>query len=338
VGARPLGAVGEADPLTASAPGFGIRRIVGILVSVLFPGLGHVVVGRTRRGVAWLVLEAAVLPATLLGLVLLEASGIAARPGLMLGLLLVAFLFALSLHVAAPLDLARLPVIQPPRLRTTVVTLAVAVVATTALGFTDDAIGRAALRSRYVQGSVLRANSMAPAVLSGDHLVANRFVYRLREPVRGDVVIFKYPLDEERDFLKRVIGLPGEDLYIEDRRIYLNCRPPEPGCQPIRDPWGYHGDRAAVGRGKLGPLRVPPGSYFVMGDNRDNSQDSREWGFVEKEHLVGKALFVYWSWRPDPDAPKWESPYVIPFIQFLVYYLTGWPTHIRWDRIGSALN
>lgn len=300
-----MGAAGEADPLTTAPSGFNARRGVGVVASLFFPGVGHLLVGRTRRGVAWLVAQAALLPTTLVVLFLVEASGLDVRPALMLGILLLAFLLAVSLHIAAPVDLARLPAREAPRARTTVLVLAIAAVASGALAVTEEEAARAALRGRYVEGFRLPGDSMAPAVLSGDRFVANRFVYRLREPTRGDVVIFNHQPGNHRASLTRVIAVPGEDLYIEDRRIYVNCRPPERGCQPISDPWGYHRDRAAGGRGKLGPLRVPPGSYFLMADNRDNSQDSRQWGFVKRDRLMGQAFLIYWSWDPEQERVRW---------------------------------
>jgi signal peptidase I len=302
-----VGAAGEADPLTAAPSRLTARRIAGIVLSVFVPGLGHVVAGRTRRGLAWLLLEAAAPPVTILGLVILEASGFEVRPALMLGLLLVALLFTLSLHVAAPLDLARLPAEPLPRLGRTLLALAVVGAAAIGLGLAEDAIGRVAFRSRYVQAFRQASGSMTPALLAGDRVLANRFVYRLREPLRGDVVVFAYPVDQQRAFLKRVIGLPGDDLYIDGRRIYVNCRPPAAGCEHIEDPWGYYdGKPTASGAGKFGPIRVPPGSYFVMGDNRDQSQDSRYWGFVKRDRVMGQAFLIYWSRDPELKGVRWE--------------------------------
>ena len=144
---------------------------------------------------------------------------------------------------------------------------------------------------------------MLPALLVGDHFLVNKFVYRLRDPARGEVVVFVYPLDEERDFIKRMIGLPGETVYLEARRIYVNCRPPAPACQPIRDPWGLWEERPGTGD-SVGRWEVPAGSYFVLGDNRNNSQDSRYWGFVKRDKIMGKAFIVYWS--ADSGGVRWE--------------------------------
>jgi len=174
------------------------------------------------------------------------------------------------------------------------------------------------IRTFVVQAFKIPSGSMIPTLLVGDHILVNKFVYRFRDPARGDVVVFKYPVDEHRDFIKRVIGLGGEDVYIKDRQVFVNCRPPEPTCQAIKEPWAYYEDRLGVGAETFGPVHVPPGSYFVMGDNRNNSQDSRYWGFVRSEKIKGEAFIIYWSWDSDrDDRALWER--------------------VRWGRLGRLI-
>jgi signal peptidase I len=174
------------------------------------------------------------------------------------------------------------------------------------------------IRTFVVQAFKIPSGSMIPTLLVGDHILVNKFLYRFRDPARGDVVVFKYPVDEHRDFIKRVIGVGGEDVYIKDRQIYVNCRPPDPRCQPIKDPWGYYEDRMGLGGETFGPVHVPPDSYFVMGDNRNNSQDSRYWGFVKRDKLKGQAFVIYWSWDGDrEDRALWER--------------------VRWGRLGKLI-
>ncbi len=175
------------------------------------------------------------------------------------------------------------------------------------------------IRTFVVQAFKIPSGSMIPTLLVGDHILVNKFIYRFRDPARGDVVVFKYPVDEHRDFIKRVIGVGGEDVYIKDRQIYVNCRPPEPSCLSIKDPWGYYEDRLGLGGESFGPVHVPPDSYFVMGDNRNNSQDSRYWGFVRKDKIKGQAFIIYWSWDGDrEDRALWER--------------------VRWGRLGKLIH
>ncbi len=175
------------------------------------------------------------------------------------------------------------------------------------------------IRTFVVQAFKIPSGSMIPTLLVGDHILVNKFIYRFRDPARGDVVVFKYPVDEHRDFIKRVIGVGGDDVYIKDRQIFINCRPPDPACHAIRDPWGYYEERMGLGQESFGPVHVPPGSYFVMGDNRNNSQDSRYWGFVSRDKIKGQAFVIYWSWDSDRDDKRpWER--------------------VRWSRLGKLIS
>ena len=175
------------------------------------------------------------------------------------------------------------------------------------------------IRTFVVQAFKIPSGSMIPTLLVGDHILVNKFLYRFRDPVRGDVVVFKYPVDESRDFIKRVMAVGGEDVYIKDRQIYVNCRPPEPTCRPLQDPWAYYEDRIGLSSETFGPVHVPAGSYFVMGDNRYNSQDSRYWGFVKVDKIKGKAFLVYWSWDSDrDDKALWQR--------------------VRWGRLGHLIH
>ena len=170
------------------------------------------------------------------------------------------------------------------------------------------------IRTFVVQAFKIPSGSMIPTLLVGDHILVNKFVYRFIDPKRGDVIVFKYPVDESRDFIKRIIAVGGEDLHIKDQKIYVNCKPPEPSCRPIDDPWGKWGD--GLGLSESTSVHVPPGSYFVMGDNRNNSQDSRYWGFVKREKLKGRAFLIYWSWDSEREA-LWER--------------------VRWSRLGKLI-
>jgi len=131
------------------------------------------------------------------------------------------------------------------------------------------------------------ASSMEPTLLVGDHFIVDTKTYKNEKPKRGDIIIFEYPKDPSKEFVKRVIGIEGEKIEIIRNKIYIND-------QLIDDPWGHF---AMPGSSieDYGPVRTPEGSLFVMGDNRDNSQDSRFWGFVNIEKVKGKALWLYWA-------------------------------------------
>jgi signal peptidase I len=166
------------------------------------------------------------------------------------------------------------------------------------------------MRTFVVQAFKIPTGSMEPNLLIGDHLLVNKFVFaptissveKAILPVtdirRGEIVVFKYPEDPERDFIKRVIGLSGETIELRDHQIHVDGRAiDEPYAHYLpRPPGTGAGDMTSDDvRERYGPVVVPAGSVFVMGDNRDNSQDSRYWGFLPKQNIKGKALMIYWS-------------------------------------------
>ena len=172
------------------------------------------------------------------------------------------------------------------------------------------------VRTWVVQAFKIPTGSMENNLLIGDHLLVNKFVFaptasaleRALMPVtdvrRGDIVVFKYPEDPERDFIKRVIGLPGETLELREKRVYINgTMLDEPYVHFLELPGAtaFHELTSFDVKTSYGPVTIPPGHLFVMGDNRDNSQDSRYWGFLPAPYVKGKALVVYWSY--DSEGP-----------------------------------
>jgi signal peptidase I len=165
------------------------------------------------------------------------------------------------------------------------------------------------VRTWVVQAFKIPTGSMENNLLIGDHLLVNKFVFGptasavdrallpVRDIRRGDIVVFKYPDEPERDFIKRVIGLPGDILELRAKKVYVNG-------QPLDEPYVHYLSPASAGgevtsldvRERYGPVKVPADQYFVMGDNRDNSQDSRYWGYLPRGHIKGKALMIYWSY------------------------------------------
>ncbi|MDH5526852.1 MAG: signal peptidase I [Nitrospirota bacterium] len=162
------------------------------------------------------------------------------------------------------------------------------------------------IRTYVVQAYKIPSGSMLETLQIGDHLLVNKFLYGtrlpfsdkrilpLRQPVRGDIIVFAYPEDESKDFIKRIIGLPGDTIEVVDKQVYING-------DPYTVPQEQHLDRGTIPaelqpRDFMAPVTVPPDSYFVMGDNRDHSLDSRFWGFVEMRQIHGKAVIIYWSW------------------------------------------
>jgi signal peptidase I len=175
------------------------------------------------------------------------------------------------------------------------------------------------IRTLIVQAFTIPSGSMMDTLLVGDYILVNKFLYgpelpltdyrlpALRHPDRGDIIVFKYPQDEKRDFIKRIVALPGEQVLIRGAQVVVNGKPlAEPYTKKIDSPLGHGGQPAYCGYAYgCEPTTVPADSYFVMGDNRDNSQDSRYWGFVKRDKIKGKAFLIYWSWDGDKHWLRW---------------------------------
>ena len=168
-----------------------------------------------------------------------------------------------------------------------------------------------------VQAYKIPTGSMENNLLIGDHLLVNKFVFAPTrtgledallpiDPIRrGDILVFKYPEDPNRDFVKRTIALPGETVELRNKVVYINGQPLD---EPyVRFLFGAEPDAGGIAdfdvRRNYGPVTVPADHYFMMGDNRDNSQDSRYWGFMPRSYVKGKALFVYFSFGEDSSGP-----------------------------------
>lgn len=178
------------------------------------------------------------------------------------------------------------------------------------------------IRAFIVQPFKIPSGSMIPTLLIGDQIFVTKFSYGVRMPVtndvliptgkpkRGDIVVFKFPLDPTKDYIKRVVAVENDVVQMRDRKIYINgAEMPDTHAHYTLDAALARFDEAKT---DFPATRVPPGKYFVMGDNRDNSNDSRYWGFVDFSDFRGRARVIYWSW----DWEKWR---------------------VRWDRIANLL-
>ena len=203
------------------------------------------------------------------------------------------------------------------------------------------------IRTFVVQAFKIPTGSMENSLLIGDHLLVNKFVFgpsktaleRALLPMgtieRDDVIVFKYPEEPERDFIKRVIGLPGDTLEVRDKKVHVNGQMlDEPFAHYIDAPPAPSEFREVTSfdvRERYGPVTVPPDRFFVMGDNRDNSEDSRYWGFLPRENIKGKALLIYWSFestREDNEATGARATLRRMGSVFVHFF-----TWTRWDRM-----
>ncbi|MFZ3065550.1 MAG: signal peptidase I [Nitrospirota bacterium] len=178
------------------------------------------------------------------------------------------------------------------------------------------------IRTFVIQAFKIPSGSMIPTLDIGDHILVSKFIYGIRipftdikildfkKPNRGDIIVFIYPEDEKKDFIKRVVGVPGDKIELKNKELYING-------EKLTEKYIIHQDphtkpKEYEPRDNTGPIIVPPDSLFVMGDNRDQSYDSRYWGFVKISKVKGRAFIIYWSWD-------------------------GKDTWVRWRRIGKII-
>jgi len=207
------------------------------------------------------------------------------------------------------------------------------------------------VRTFVLQAFKIPTGSMENNLLIGDHLLVNKFMYapttssleRAILPIgtirRGDVLVFKYPVEPDRDFIKRVIGLPGETLELKEKKIYINGKPlDEPYVHFLEEP-RRNSELSEVTssdvRENYGPVTVPPNQYFMMGDNRDNSADSRYWGFMPRDYVKGKALLIYWSYESEREDYEDES--ATATVKGMASVFMHFFTKTRWDRLGHLI-
>lgn len=198
-------------------------------------------------------------------------------------------------------------------------------------------------RTFLVQAYQIPTSSMERDLLVGDHILVNKFIFGggetggawlgQRTVRRGDVVVFRSPEDPSRDFIKRCVGLPGDHIEIVDKALRVNGRPiDESAYARHEDPQTYPRlpmlDDAFRLRDNFGPYDVPPGAYFCLGDNRDDSRDSRFWGPVPAANLKGRAWLIYWSYEGEPGEPAGLGEAVWRFVR----RAAGLLTHTRWRR------
>jgi len=205
------------------------------------------------------------------------------------------------------------------------------------------------IRAFVAQAYNIPSGSMKPTLLVGDFILVNKLVYRFSEPQRGDIVVFKYPIDPNIDFIKRIVALPGEEVEVRNNQVFINGKPlplievgrgEENGVRKviyqevlpegIKHKVQFYEDFPFSKR-DFGPVVVPPNHYFVMGDNRDNSEDSRYWGFLPRENIVGKAFVIYFS----GDVPPLQTTDVSIFTgikQLILAILNP-----RFERVGKPL-
>jgi signal peptidase I len=211
------------------------------------------------------------------------------------------------------------------------------------------------IKTSIVEAYKIPSGSMENTLLVGDFLLANKFVYGMKLPIPftdiklpaiedpkpGDIVIFKYPLNQKVNYIKRCIAVEGQTIEIRDKQVYVDGQlVPLPPHGKHVDPRiiPYFNDMSHGGmRDNMPPRVVPPGYLFMMGDNRDNSADSRFWGFLDKRLVMGRALMIHWSWAEDPNSPEINAADFFSYPKWIFYNIIHFPNRVRWGRLGDII-
>ena len=207
------------------------------------------------------------------------------------------------------------------------------------------------IRTGVVQAFYIPSSSMEDTLLVGDYLLANKFIYgvpvdvpltsislfrlpALKEPQPGDIVIFRSPQDEGRDLIKRCVAVGGQQVEIVNKVLYVDGEPvQDPPLTKYADRRLFPAERSS--RDNFGPYIVPKDHFFMMGDNRDNSQDSRYFRAVPKRLIKGKAMNIYWSWEPDTRGPYYRGLTSLPAV--VASFVWRLPSRVRYGRLGDVI-
>jgi signal peptidase I len=250
------------------------KPILALILSLLTPGLGQVYNGQFKKGISYLV--GFYLVYLVFSFLLLTFHG-------MIFYLIVTMGFFFFIVIGAFRRANKLKAITLKPFNKWYIYLMIFLLSNVAV----LPLLQWTVRNNIARAYKIPSSGMAPALLVGDRLIADMRSRKSQQLQRGDIIIFEFPKDPSKDFIKRVIGMEGEKVEIVKNKIYIDEK-------LLDDPWGHFMmPRSSIE--DYGPIRVPEGSLFVMGDNRDNSQDSRFWGFVKVEKVKGKALYLYWA-------------------------------------------
>lgn len=263
------------------------------LFSLIWPGLGQVYNGQGRKGLLILALPLLSIPGMIL---CLDGENIAPFLGAYV-------LLGLAYYAAAVWDaISTARKLREGRRLKKYNRVAVYIGIVT-LMFALNSVLSILVKNNYLKAYRIPAGSMKPALLIGDHILVDRRP-EARSPKRGELIVFEYPVDPEKDFIKRVVATGGDTVEIREKELLINN-------EPVHESYVIHNDPRILPIGKTkrdsyGPVTVPPDSYFVLGDNRDESYDSRFWGFVEKSRVKGTVTNIYWSWDSEKGSVRWS--------------------------------
>ncbi|MGA1871468.1 MAG: signal peptidase I [bacterium] len=245
---------------------------LAVFLSLILPGLGHIYIKRWFLGIVFVV-------STIILSIIIDATSLYLFFGTIFSLCV-----CCHAYIVTP--------VRKEISKNIILLLAIIFFASAFMGKYFAII----IKNNIVQAFKIPSGAMLDTLNIGDHLLANKFIYSIREPQRGDIIVFKFPGDKKKDYIKRLIGMPGDKLEIRNQHVYIND-------VLLDEPYAVHKDirKNIPQRDNFGPIIIPMNAYFMMGDNRDRSSDSRFWGLLKRELIEGKAYKIYWPsgrWGP----------------------------------------
>jgi signal peptidase I len=255
-------------------------------------GLGHVYAGEPTRGIIWFVIEKILVVVFSVLVIVVEPSAV---------FLLLAVLGSFAYTIFCAVDAARIAREKIEHYELAKYNRWFAYLGYFAvMSLLISSLMSTLIKTNLVEAYKIPSGAMIPTLLIGDHLLADKHVYKTSSPNRGDIIIFPYPEDPKRNFIKRLIAIEGDVVELRDGRLYLN------GSEQAETYLNKTDDVSVNSRGNYGPVTVPAGMLFFLGDNRERSMDSRVYGFVTRSSIKGKAISLYWSWDNENHKVRWD--------------------------------
>ncbi len=281
---------------------------LAVLLSFLVTGLGHIYVGKAKKGLFLYLGQAAILLVTI-PLVIFKTGIYTYLFALFIGVGYLIFCAIDALKTAREAKYSYVLL----KYNKWYIYLACYIMANIIIQPTVSHY----IKENSVKAYKIPSGAMLPTLQIGDHILVNRYIYKQNSPNRGDIIVFEYDREKTIDYVKRVVATPGDEVEIRNKIIFINNVEQD-------DSYAVHLDtriiqQSSSPRDNFGPVTVPENQYFVLGDNRDNSHDSRFWGFVDKSKIRGKVVQIYWSW----DTRK-------------ALFSSERFSSIRWGRIGQS--
>ena len=267
---------------------------IAILFTFFTIGLGHIYCGKLSRGIYFFILGQIVVVLAFFLLIFSPPYGV------LLAIFLAVFIFLFFLADVYKISKELPATYELKQYNKWYVYLILVAIAS----FLIQPLNESLVKKYISQAFNIPSGAMLNTLQIGDHIICNKLIYKITTPKRGDVVIFPYPKDPSVSYVKRIVGVGGETVEIRNKKVLIDGR-------EVNEKYAIHkSDRVFPAgsnpRDNFGPVNIPLGSVFLMGDNRDNSHDSRFWGFVKTSEIEGKVHYVYWSWDPEKSRIKWK--------------------------------